>query len=459
MSLGGDGPYMVAVLWSLTGLILFFLFLRFYTRIVCVAAYGIDDHFYVFTCVLIVAYSSLETVAAYHGYGQYDLDGDGVARSTYFRMIGQTFSLIATGTSKFTVGLFLLRLVVVRWMIIAIWVVMAIMGILSTLATIFTWAACTPVAFTWDERIAGGECIDTIPLAMGLALFTIVADLFFAILPWIFIWKLNIPKREKIILAFSLSLGILYVFHSTFLLSYLVALSDRLLDSAAAAGAKRIMEVKGVRDVPVGVIVWSQVETAATLVCVGIPVCRPLWTRHLSKYFKSRNNTYERQDGPSDNKNNGPAPIGMNTFGGGTMPGAKNSSDGSSKRKKSSSKVSSKISSLWSITTTSQAPRAGTEHRREDEDDTKSDEINLTNSEDQKGPDIVETTQEECRGVAMGFPGDVETGNATKVGAELKRSWILGEGINQAYIQGDQSKEEDNKEGIMASRTYEIKRS
>lgn len=44
-----------------------------------------------------------------------------------------------------------------------------------------------------------------------LSVFTIVADLFFAILPWIFIWKLNIPKREKIILAVSLSLGILYV--------------------------------------------------------------------------------------------------------------------------------------------------------------------------------------------------------------------------------------------------------
>ncbi|KAK6836991.1 hypothetical protein PG987_007486 [Apiospora arundinis] len=424
MALGGDGPYLVAVLWSLTGLILFFLFLRLYTRIVCVAAYGIDDHFYVFTCVLIVAYSSLETVAAYHGYGQYDLDGDTVARSTYFRMIGQTFSLIATGASKATVGLFLLRLVVVRWMIIAIWVVMAVMGILSVLATIFTWAACTPVVFTWDERIPGGTCINTIPLAMGLALLTIVADLFFAILPWIFIWKLNIPKREKIILAASLSLGVF----------------------AAAAGAKRIMEVKGVRDVPVGVIVWSQVETAATLVCVGIPVCRPLWTRHLSKYFKSRSSAYERQDGPSDN---GPAPIGMNTFGGGAMPGAKKPNDGSGGSSKKS-KVSSRISSLWS-STTSQAPRAGTEHRRDDA----SDEVNLT-EEQHKGPVVVETKG--TPGVAMGYPGDDLNGNAA-VGAELKRSWILGEGVNQAYVQGDGSNEEETKEGIMASRTYEIKRS
>ncbi|KAK8062103.1 hypothetical protein PG997_014200 [Apiospora hydei] len=429
MALGGDGPYLVAVLWALTGLILFFLFLRLYTRIVCVAAYGIDDHFYVFTCVLIVAYSSLETVAAYHGYGQYDLDGDTIARSTYFRMLGQTFSLIATGASKATVGLFLLRLVVVRWMIIAIWVVMAIMGILSTLATIFTWAACTPVVFTWDERIPGGTCINTVPLAMGLALFTIVADLFFAILPWIFIWKLNIPKREKIILAVSLSLGIF----------------------AAAAGAKRIMEVKGVRDVPVGVIVWSQVETAATLVCVGIPVCRPLWTRHLSKFFKSRSsNSYERQDGPSDN--NAPVPIGMNTFGGGTMPGAKKSgSAGRGSPKKSMSKVSSRISSLWSMTTTSQAPRMGTEHRR---DDNESDEINLT-EEQHKGPVMSEG---HGQGVPMGFP-DGADGNTGAVGAELKRSWILGEGVNQAYIQGDESKDGEMKEGIMASKTYEIKRS
>lgn len=40
---------------------------------------------------------------------------------------------------------------------------------------------------------------------------TIAADLFFAVLPWLFIWKLNAPRREKITLAASLSLGILYV--------------------------------------------------------------------------------------------------------------------------------------------------------------------------------------------------------------------------------------------------------
>lgn len=48
---GGEGPLCMAVLWSLTFVVLIFLALRAYTRIVCVAAYGIDDHLYVLSWV------------------------------------------------------------------------------------------------------------------------------------------------------------------------------------------------------------------------------------------------------------------------------------------------------------------------------------------------------------------------------------------------------------------------
>lgn len=49
--MGGEGPLCVAVLWSLTFVVAIFLALRAYTRIVCVAAYGIDDHLYVLSWV------------------------------------------------------------------------------------------------------------------------------------------------------------------------------------------------------------------------------------------------------------------------------------------------------------------------------------------------------------------------------------------------------------------------
>jgi hypothetical protein len=45
---------MIIVLWSLTALVLVFLVFRAYTRIICVASYGADDHFYAVTCVSII---------------------------------------------------------------------------------------------------------------------------------------------------------------------------------------------------------------------------------------------------------------------------------------------------------------------------------------------------------------------------------------------------------------------
>lgn len=80
---------------------------------------------------MLVAYSSMATVAAEHGYGRNDLTDDEEARSAYFRSIAQTFSLLSTGASKATVGFFLLRLVYAMWMKVAIWFVMLFMGIMS----------------------------------------------------------------------------------------------------------------------------------------------------------------------------------------------------------------------------------------------------------------------------------------------------------------------------------------
>lgn len=39
----------------------------------------------------------------------------------------------------------------------------------------------------------------------------LVADFFFALFPWVFIFKLNMKFKEKMTIAASLSLGIMYV--------------------------------------------------------------------------------------------------------------------------------------------------------------------------------------------------------------------------------------------------------
>ena len=46
MALGGEGPWLLAVCWAMTGLATVFFLLRLYTRLVVVKGYGVDDNIY-----------------------------------------------------------------------------------------------------------------------------------------------------------------------------------------------------------------------------------------------------------------------------------------------------------------------------------------------------------------------------------------------------------------------------
>lgn len=46
MASGGDGPWAVAVMWSLAGVVFVFVLLRIYTRAIVVTSFGVDDHVY-----------------------------------------------------------------------------------------------------------------------------------------------------------------------------------------------------------------------------------------------------------------------------------------------------------------------------------------------------------------------------------------------------------------------------
>jgi hypothetical protein len=98
------------------------------------------------------------------------------------------------------------------------------------------------------------------------------------------------PKRDKIIIASSMSLGVF----------------------AGACGIKRAIELRNLgspnylstspyqsiiigqipltRQTPedvVGIIIWHAAELCTTMVCIGIPVCRPLYKDWVGRYMSS----------------------------------------------------------------------------------------------------------------------------------------------------------------------------
>ncbi|KAH7016662.1 hypothetical protein EDB80DRAFT_602490 [Ilyonectria destructans] len=169
--------------------------------------------------------------------------------------------------AKWSLGLFLLRLVQQTWHKVAIWVALWLLMGASISCLFCFWFQCSPPAYLWDRTLPSGKCeLNTLPVAIILGACCILVDFFFAIFPWIFIWKLQMNQREKLVILGSMSLGII----------------------AGVCGIKRATEIPGLLSEnylkgSVEIIVWSAVEMAVTMVCIGIPVCRPLYKEYLGK--------------------------------------------------------------------------------------------------------------------------------------------------------------------------------
>jgi hypothetical protein len=82
--------------------------------------------------------------------------------------------------------------------------------ILTSAQLLCFWLSCVPLNYVYDRRIPGGHCpIDTRPTSYILCVSTVLVDFFFAIFPWIIVWDLQMPKREKYTIAGSMSLGLM----------------------------------------------------------------------------------------------------------------------------------------------------------------------------------------------------------------------------------------------------------
>ncbi|KAH8898227.1 hypothetical protein GQ53DRAFT_627891, partial [Thozetella sp. PMI_491] len=263
--LGGQAPAAVAAMWSMVAFVMVFVALRLYTRIVIVKQPGLDDLAYCFSAAFLLIYTAFIHLAATYGYGQdYDsLTIDNATLAVKWAMVGQSFAVFGMATAKTSLGLFLLRIVMVRGHRIAIYAIFFALAVASAISIVVFWCRCSPVESLYDRRVQG-HCFITyiIPYAILMGVACVIADLFFAIFPWYFIWQLNMKRREKLTIAGSMSLGIL----------------------AGACGIFRTIETQGFTSdnytaATLPLIVWSAAEIAVTMVCMGIPVLRPVYRR------------------------------------------------------------------------------------------------------------------------------------------------------------------------------------
>ncbi|OTA99757.1 hypothetical protein M426DRAFT_324885 [Hypoxylon sp. CI-4A] len=260
-----SGHELACAMWAMAALSLVLVVLRLYTRIRIVKFVGAEDYMYALTGVFFLLFAIFIQVSVHHGLGRsfWTLSIDQTSDAIFWTYVANSFAITGNAMAKLSMGLFLLRVVQVRWHKIALWTAVVITAATSIALTIMLWNQTTPVKASWDVlRTHGTWNIQIQPMSVGLGVWSSICDFFFAAFPWLFIRSLPMSRREKFMLAGGMSLGVI----------------------AGACGITRTVVLSRLDVLNytlhfVPYFAWAGAEIATAMVCIGIPTLRPLYLK------------------------------------------------------------------------------------------------------------------------------------------------------------------------------------
>lgn len=180
---------------------------------------------------------------------------------------------------KLSIGVFLLRIAVLKRYIWILRISMGIIFIWSTVIIFYQFFQCQPVAFQWDFTIAGGKCASGdsfVAAAYSISVMTIVSDWLYSIMPIFMIWNVKMSTQKKMTVAFVLSLGVFASVATLIRLKYLIELGDYSDNLYTANDA----------------MVWTLIEPGIAIVAASLVTIRPLlhaW--HISGFGSTKSSS------------------------------------------------------------------------------------------------------------------------------------------------------------------------
>ncbi|KAF2497732.1 hypothetical protein BU16DRAFT_323455 [Lophium mytilinum] len=300
VSVGGLGWTVIAVMIVETLLATTFLTARFWARIRLLGGLRSDDYLLLATAISLAVVTVLCAFAAKKGFGQHSkaLTVDENVAATKLLIISQTFLCLCVWFSKVAVADFLLKIVTQKWHKMVLQFCMVSVTILGAVTFVGFYTQCSPLALAWDPRVKGNCSINVTVLGTVNAAYTTAIDFILAGLPWLFLRKLQMKPKEKLIINLSLSVGI-----------FAGVCGIIRVTKAASLSAKSDYTYETVQ-----LQLWSTTETTVSIMCLCFPVLRPLWRRYVkglskgdsSGPFSSRERGYQlsgRTTTATNNKN------------------------------------------------------------------------------------------------------------------------------------------------------------
>lgn len=159
-------------------------------------------------------YNVLLTVASSHGLGQPvpKPPTDTQSHALLLTNVAQVVINASAILVKVSIASFLLRLVPsARSQRAVVVLPVAVMSALVVAITIAMWFTCDPVESSWDLKVKVAKCdvVAQFGLTLSVSLCMILTEVFYASFPWYLIWRLQMPKRERITIGLCMSLGYL----------------------------------------------------------------------------------------------------------------------------------------------------------------------------------------------------------------------------------------------------------
>jgi hypothetical protein len=208
------GPAAVAVIIALLGLVTILLGIRFYTRIVISKGFGLDDILIVAAYLPAVAFAAIGIYAFYQlGWNKHiwDVSPELYIRDRQFSLISQILFGLSTTLTKLSIVALLYRLVAAtksrfRFVVLAVGITLVIDETLFLLMLILQ---CMPVSDYWTFSFTSQRCINEGTHLLAAGVINTATDFILVLLPLPITLKLQLPIRQRLIVAALFCGGIL----------------------------------------------------------------------------------------------------------------------------------------------------------------------------------------------------------------------------------------------------------
>ncbi|OQD66635.1 hypothetical protein PENPOL_c004G05476 [Penicillium polonicum] len=283
---GSQGPVVVGICVAFAALTFVVLALRLFARIYVLGQMGIDDYLIIGACALSWSFIAVTLVAVKHGLGQHIeyVDQTRIVDYSFAVWLSSMFYLATLGFIKTSVLCFYTRLGD-RYLTRLSWVMM---GVIIAQATSFVLVAafqCQPISMAWTGT-GPGKCVDINLFYLCNAALNIVTDLLTYTLPIKVVFHLQVPRKQKIVLAFILCLGLFACISSIIRITYIPTMLSSKDSTYAISGA----------------MYWSVIETNVGILAASIPSFKAIASRFLPRFIGEYSSG--RKYGPWSSSNN-----------------------------------------------------------------------------------------------------------------------------------------------------------